>query len=59
MSRHPRPNRKPSLKSEQSTALSAYRIMWTFVLFDLPVGTKKERKAAAKFRYSRLDSDSK
>lgn len=24
--------------------------MWLFVFFDLPVGTKKERKAAARFR---------
>jgi len=37
------------------TALSGYRIMWLFVLFDLPVGTKKERKAATKFRLSLLD----
>ncbi|MGD0190992.1 MAG: CRISPR-associated endonuclease Cas2 [Rhizomicrobium sp.] len=29
--------------------------MWVFVLFDLPVGTKKERKAATKFRHSLLD----
>lgn len=29
--------------------------MWLFVLFDLPVGTKKERKAATKFRLSLLD----
>ncbi len=29
--------------------------MWLFVLFDLPVGTKKERKAATKFRHSLLD----
>lgn len=36
-------------------ALSGYRIMWLFVLFDLPVGTKKERKAATKFRLSLLD----
>ena len=26
------------------------RFMWLFVLFDLPVGTKVERKTAAKFR---------
>jgi CRISPR-associated protein Cas2 len=38
-----------------STALSGYRIMWIFVLFDLPVGTKKERKAANRFRHSLLD----
>jgi CRISPR-associated protein Cas2 len=40
---------------DQPTALSGYRIMWVFVLFDLPVGTKKERKAAGKFRLSLLD----
>ena len=31
-------------------ALSEYRIMWIFVLFDLPTETKKERKLAAQFR---------
>jgi len=30
--------------------LSQYRIMWVLVLFDLPTETKKERKAAARFR---------
>lgn len=30
--------------------LNAYRIMWLFVFFDLPVETKKERKAASDFR---------
>jgi len=30
--------------------LSAYRVMWIFVMFDLPVEDKKERKAAAQFR---------
>ena len=30
--------------------LNAYRIMWTLVMFDLPTETKKERKAAARFR---------
>lgn len=29
---------------------SEYRVMWVLVLFDLPTDTKKERKAAAKFR---------
>lgn len=29
---------------------SEYRIMWVMVFFDLPTDTKKERKAAAKFR---------
>jgi len=26
------------------------RILWLFVLFDLPVGTKKERRDASRFR---------
>lgn len=30
--------------------INAYRIMWLFVFFDLPVGLKKQRKAAARFR---------
>lgn len=30
--------------------LNAYRIMWLFVFFDLPVKTKKQRKDAALFR---------
>jgi CRISPR-associated protein Cas2 len=30
--------------------LNAYRIMWLFVFFDLPVETKKQRKAASDFR---------
>jgi CRISPR-associated protein Cas2 len=30
--------------------LNAYRIMWVMVFFDLPTETKKERKAASKFR---------
>ncbi|WP_298741281.1 CRISPR-associated endonuclease Cas2 [uncultured Chitinophaga sp.] len=33
-----------------SDRLNAYRIMWLFVFFDLPVETKKERKAATGFR---------
>jgi CRISPR-associated protein Cas2 len=30
--------------------LNAYRLMWLFVFFDLPVLSRTERKAAAKFR---------
>jgi CRISPR-associated protein Cas2 len=33
-----------------SDRLNAYRIMWTLVMYDLPTETKKERKAAARFR---------
>jgi CRISPR-associated protein Cas2 len=35
--------------------LSGYRLMWVMVLFDLPVMTKAERKAATKFRHFLLD----
>lgn len=34
--------------------LNGYRIMWLFVLFDLPTETKKDRKNASKFRKSLL-----
>jgi CRISPR-associated protein Cas2 len=34
----------------KSDRLSAYRVMWVLVLFDLPTETKKERKAASDFR---------
>ncbi len=36
-------------------ALSGYRMMWLYVMFDLPVGTRAERKAATKFRNFLLD----
>lgn len=41
--------------SNPETYLSPYRIMWLFVMFDLPVGTKKERDQATKFRQGLLD----
>ncbi|HVA14368.1 MAG TPA: CRISPR-associated endonuclease Cas2 [Stellaceae bacterium] len=50
-----KPRHQRSAALDPQTALSGYRIMWVFVLFDLPVGTKKERKAATKFRLSLLD----
>ena len=30
--------------------LSGYRLMWIFVMFDLPVGTRKQMREATKFR---------
>lgn len=36
-------------------ALCGYRMMWLYVMFDLPVGTPAERKAATKFRNFLLD----
>ena len=35
--------------------LSPYRIMWVLVMFDLPVGTRNERKKATGFRNYLLD----
>ena len=36
--------------------LSGYRLMWMTVMFDLPVTTKAERKAATGFRLALLDN---
>lgn len=35
---------------EQFNLLSGFRALWLFALFDLPVKTKKDRKAYARFR---------
>ncbi len=35
--------------------MSGYKIMWMFVLFDLPVVTKSQRKSASKFRNDLLN----
>lgn len=35
--------------------LSGFRLMWMFVMFDLPVTSKAERSAATKFREFLLD----
>jgi CRISPR-associated protein Cas2 len=35
--------------------LSGFRMMWMLVMFDLPVKTKPQRKAATKFREFLLD----
>jgi CRISPR-associated protein Cas2 len=37
------------------TQLSGYRLMWIFVMFDLPVTTKAQSRAATKFREFLLD----
>ncbi len=41
--------------SARPPALSGYRIMWLLVMFDLPVGTKAERRRATQFRHALLD----
>ncbi|GAB1362035.1 CRISPR-associated endonuclease Cas2 [Rhodobacter sp.] len=38
-----------------ATFLSAYRLMWILVMFDLPTDTKPQRKAAGDFRSFLLD----
>ncbi len=38
-----------------ATQLSGYRLMWIFVMFDLPVTTKDQARAATKFREFLLD----
>ncbi|MEP9400514.1 CRISPR-associated endonuclease Cas2 [Sphingomonas sp. VNH70] len=35
--------------------LSGYRLMWIFVMFDLPVGTRKQMRDATRFRQFLLD----
>ena len=35
--------------------LSGYRLMWIFVMFDLPVTTREQARAATKFREYLLD----
>jgi CRISPR-associated protein Cas2 len=41
--------------SGSESYLSEYRLMWIFVMFDLPVGTKKQMRDATKFREFLLD----
>ena len=40
---------------DQTTWLSGYKIMWMFVMFDLPVTEKAQRKSATGFRNFLLD----
>jgi CRISPR-associated protein Cas2 len=35
--------------------LTGYRLMWLMVIFDLPVGSRRERRAATRFRNFLLD----
>ena len=38
------------MKRSRSVICSKFRMAWILVLFDLPVGSREERKAAANFR---------
>lgn len=41
--------------SKNRNHLSGYRLMWILVMFDLPVGSREEARAASKFRTFLLD----
>jgi CRISPR-associated protein Cas2 len=43
------------MSSDDAGHLSGYRLMWVFVMFDLPVGTKQQMREATKFREFLLD----
>ena len=43
-------------KEKTARELSAYNFMWMIVMFDLPVGTREERRDASDFRNWLLDS---
>lgn len=38
-----------------ASRLSGYRLMWIFVMFDLPVGSRAQARSATKFREFLLD----
>lgn len=44
------PRRRSRGRQGRNPVASKYRMAWVLVCFDLPVGTKEERKAAADFR---------
>jgi CRISPR-associated protein Cas2 len=50
----PRMRKNEPIRSP-TRALSAYRLMWVLVMFDLPVETPEQRKAATDFRHDLLD----
>jgi CRISPR-associated protein Cas2 len=43
------------MSADDPAHLSGYRLMWIFVMFDLPVGTKEQVREATKFREFLLD----
>ena len=43
------------MKRDDRAHLSGYRLMWILVMFDLPVTTKAQARAATKFREYLLD----
>jgi CRISPR-associated protein Cas2 len=51
----PRKKKNDARRPPPGRALSAYRLMWVLVMFDLPVDTPEQRKAATDFRNDLLD----
>lgn len=47
---------KKKEKGAKHKEINKYEIMWMFVMFDLPVTSKEERKAATDFRCFLLDN---
>lgn len=43
------------MSHERTHHHSGYRLMWMLVMFDLPVGTREQARAATKFREFLLD----
>lgn len=43
------------MRQEPNNHLSGYQLMWILVMFDLPVGTREQMRAATKFREFLLD----
>jgi len=43
------------VNNDDASYLSGYRLMWIFVMFDLPVSTKKQSREATQFREFLLD----
>lgn len=43
------------MNNDNFSRLNQYRSMWVLVLFDLPTETRKDRKAATRFRKNLLD----
>jgi CRISPR-associated protein Cas2 len=46
---------RPIKQKPSETHLSGYQLMWMIVMFDLPVDTKENNRAASKFREFLLD----
>lgn len=44
-----------TVTAREGTYLNGYRLMWIFVMFDLPVGSKAEMRDATRFREYLLD----